>query len=218
MFRKSSLLIAVLALVLVVPVANAAGWTIGVNGGLAKVTGDEGQDSKMGPMAGLDICMHVTEQFAVGAEGNWSRNKHKDVGTSEDLGGGDTATLDKDNLNIMSGGVHGKYMFPMNESPIAPYVLLGVGFYKAKEDYQVTITGPSAGVITDENDGVEDQGMRLGGKLGAGAVYKATEQVGISLQADYNLVTLDNGGVSGAPSNFKFFGVRAGLNFHIMPK
>ena len=55
MFRKHSLLIAALALVLVVPVTHAAGWTIGVNGGLSKPTGDFGEDSKIGPIAGIDI-------------------------------------------------------------------------------------------------------------------------------------------------------------------
>jgi opacity protein-like surface antigen len=230
MFRKSSLLIAALALVLAVPVAHAAGgWTIGVNGGMSKATGDAGKDQKMGPVAGIDICMHVNDRIAVGVEGNWISNKHKDVGVAVnqgdlDLDGTDDfSTLNEDKFTILSGGVHGKYMFPVSEeSKVAPYGLIGVGAYNAKENFKETLTlstDPSNPfVFTDESLGVKGS-TRLGGKVGAGAVYKATEQVGITLQAEYNIVTLDTKGApSGTPSTFKFYGVRAGVNFHIMPK
>jgi opacity protein-like surface antigen len=216
MFRKLSLLIAALALVLVVPVAHAAGWTIGVSGGLSKPTGDFGQDSKIGPAAGIDICMHVNDKFAVGVEGNWTQNKHEDVGVVVDLGGGDTYTLNKDNFVNLSGGVHGKFMFPVGESTISPYALLGLGMYKLKEDYEETyVLGGTTTVYTDEDAGGFSEN-RFGGKVGLGAVYKATEQVGITLQGEINYVTLDE--ATAGDSSFKFWGIRAGLNFHIMPQ
>jgi opacity protein-like surface antigen len=218
MFRRSSLLVAAVALLMAVPVAHAAGgWTIGVNGGVSKPTGEYGKDLKVGPVAGIDICMHVNDQFAVGAEGNWTKSKHKDVGVTVDDGFGGTYTLDKDNIVNLSGGVHGKYTFPVNESKIAPYALLGLGLYNVKEDYQETFTfGGTTTVETDESQGIKGE-TRFGGKGGAGAVYKVTEQVGISLQGEYNIVTVNTSGApAGTPSTFKFFGVRAGVNFHIM--
>lgn len=223
MFRKSSLLIAALALVLIVPVVHAAGgWTIGVSGGVSKPTGDAGKDQKIGPVAGIDICMHVNDRIAVGAEGNWVSNKHKDVGVTEtDPLTGDTYTLNEGTFSILSGGVHGKYMFPVGEeSKVAPYGLVGLGVYKDKQNYKETVVLSGGGgtfVFTDETDGVKGS-ARLGGKVGAGAVYKATEQVGISLQAEYNIVSVDTKGSVGASSTFKFYGIRAGVNFHIMPK
>lgn len=218
MLRKGLLLTVVLALALLAPVAHAAGWTVGVSGGMSKPTGDIGKDLKVGPVAGIDICMNVNDKIAVGAEGNWTQNKHKDVGVTEDLGGGDSYTLNEDKVVDMSGGVHGKFMIPMAEgSKVQPYGLLGLGFYRVKEDYKETLVlGGTTFVNTDESDGVKAE-TRFGGKGAAGAVFKATEKVGVSLQAEYNVVTVDNQGVSGAPSTFKFWGVRAGLNFHIKP-
>jgi len=119
--RTSPLLFAVAALVFAGPVAHAAGnWTMGVNGGVSKPTGDLGKDLKVGPVAGIDICMHVNDRFAVGAEGSWTQSSHKDVGVVEQLGGGDTYTLNEDKLVNISGGIHGKYTFAVGESRIAP--------------------------------------------------------------------------------------------------
>jgi len=216
--RTLALLLAVAALVSIAPAAGAAGnWTIGVNGGVSKPTGDFGKELNVGPMAGIDICMHVNDRFAVGADANWTRNTHKDVGVVLDIGGGDTYTLNEDKLVDLSGGVHGKYMFPAGESRLAPYALAGLGFYNVKEDYKETLVlGGTTFVNTDESDGIKGE-TRFGGKLGAGVGYKASEQVGISLQGEYNIVTVDTAGApAGTPSTFKFFGVRAGVNFHIM--
>jgi opacity protein-like surface antigen len=139
--------------------------------------------------------------------------------TEQDFPGpGDTYTLDKANLNILSGGVHGKYFIPVGEGgKVAPFLLAGVGMYNAKEDYQETIvSGGSTTVFTDESDGVESE-SRFGYKFGAGGTYMASEKVGISLQGDYNIVTLDTAGApAGAPSTFNFFTVRVGVNYHIM--
>jgi opacity protein-like surface antigen len=220
MLRKSSLWLAAFCTLLAVPVAHAGSWTIGLNGGLCKPTGDVGKDLKMGPAGGLEVGYQLNDKLTIGADGTWNRNKHKDVGVVEDLGGGDTYTLDKDNVNIINGGVHAKYMIPVGEaSKISPFGLVGLGMYKVKEDYQETLVlSGTTYVSTDESNG--DSGdTRFGGKFGAGAVYKATEQVGISLQGEYNIVTLDTAGAPpDTPSTFKFFGIRAGLNYHIMAK
>ena len=218
MARTRSMVITLAALLLVAPVANAAGnWTLGVNGGITKPTGDLGKELKVGPAAGIDICMHVNDRFAVGAEGSWTQNTHKDVGRVEDLGGGDTYTLNEDKIVDIAGGVHGKYMLPVAGSKIAPYGLVGLGFYRLKEDYKETIVlGGTTFVNTDETDGAKAE-TRFGGKLGAGAVYQANEKVGIGFQAEYDIVTLDTTGApAGTPSTFRFFGVRAGLTYHLM--
>lgn len=218
MKRWSLALVAVVAILLAAPSVDAAGnWTIGVNGGVSKPTGDFGQEHKVGPLAGIDICMHVNDRFAVGVEGSWTQNSHKDEGVVEDLGFGDTYTLNEDTIIDISGGVHGKYVFPVGTGKVAPYGLLGLGFYNVKENYTETLfLGGTTFVHTDESDGVKSE-TRFGGKVGAGAVYQATEQVGISLQAEYDIVTIDtSSAAAGTPSTFKFLGVRAGLNFHIL--
>jgi opacity protein-like surface antigen len=217
MIRTRALLIVAIVMLAAVPVAHAAGyWTVGINGGIAKPTGDYGKDLKVGPAAGVDICLHLNDRIAVGAEGNWTQSTHKDVGVVEDLGGGDTYTLDKDKLKDISGGIHGQYMFPVGASKVTPYGLVGLGFYSLKEDYQETLVlGGVTYVDTDETDGVKGD-TRIGGKFGAGATYMANEKVGIDFRAEYNIVTVDTSGApSGTPSTFKFFGVRAGVNFRL---
>ena len=45
-----------------------------------------------------------------------------------------------------------------------------------------------------------------------------TEKVGVLLQGEFNVVSMDTQGVPGASSTLKFYTIRAGLNFHVMPK
>ena len=218
MVGKRSWILVAVALVVSAPVVHAAGgWTLGVNGGISKATGDFGKELKVGPAAGIDICMHVNDRFAVGADANWTTNSHKDVGVVESLGGSDTYTLNEDKLTDISGGVHGKYMFPAGEGRVSPFAMLGVGFYRVSENYMETIVlGGTTFINTDESDGLKAE-TRLGGKGGAGFVFKANEKVGVTVQGEYNIVTLDTAGApAGTPSTFKFFGVRAGVNYHIM--
>jgi opacity protein-like surface antigen len=215
MYRRSSWLLAVLALALTAPVAHGAGWTIGVNGGIIKPTGDPVSDFGVGPLAGIDVCIHVNDRFAIGVEGSWTKSKHADVGTTQDFGGGDTYTLNKDDLVVISGGVHGKFMFPVPGS-IAPYALVGVGLYNVKEDFEETfVTGGVTTVVTDESLDLKAEN-RFGGKIGAGLLFRAAPMVKVGLQAEYNLVTLDQNTYT--KSNFKFLGVRGVVTFDIMPK
>ncbi|HKQ59199.1 MAG TPA: outer membrane beta-barrel protein [Candidatus Eisenbacteria bacterium] len=216
MFRRSSWLLATLAVVLIAPVAHGAGWTIGVNGGITKPTGEFGRDFGVGPLAGVDISVDLTDRFAVGVDGSWTRSKHADVGTTQDFGGGNTYTLNKDNLILMSGGVHGKYMFPVPGN-VKPYALLGVGVYNVKEDFEETfVTGGVSTVVTDESIDLKAEN-RFGGKIGAGVMFHAAPMVAVGLQAEYNLVTLDQ--ATAGESSFKFMGVRGVVNFHVgLPK
>jgi opacity protein-like surface antigen len=223
MLRKSSLLIAVVALVLAAPVAHAAGWTIGVNGGLTIPTGDFGSDdpntgldAKSGPQAGIEFGYMVTDKIAVGVDGSWIRNKHGAEGSIEDLGGGLTLTANKDRFKVLRFGAHGKFMFPMEGSPVRPYVVLGAGIYNLKEDYEYTLDdGVTQTVFTDESDNVEQPGSRPGGRIGFGANFKAAENVGIDVQANFNYISIDKDkfGISSA----QFIGVQAGVSFNIMP-
>jgi opacity protein-like surface antigen len=216
MFRRSSWLLATLAVVLIAPVAHGVGFTIGVNGGITKPTGEFGRDFKVGPLAGVDISLHLTDRFAVGAEGSWTRSSHTDEGTTQDFGGGNTYTLNKDKLILMSGGAHAKYLFPV-PGPLKPFALLGVGLYNVKNDFEETfVTGGVSTVVTDESLDLKAE-TRFGGKIGAGAIFQATPMVGVGLQGEYNLVTLDE--ATTGETSFKFLGVRAIVNFHVgLPK
>ena len=114
---------------------------------------------------------------------------------------------------LISGGVHGKYTIPVT-GRLAPYGLLGLGFYRLEEDYQETeVLSGTTTVYTDESEGLEAS-TRFGGKVGAGAAYQVSPKLGIGLQAEYHVVTLD--APPGASSTYQFFGVRAGLSYYIL--
>ena len=227
MMRKSSLLMAVIALVLVVPVAHAAGWMIGVNGGMTIPTGDFGSDdpatgldAKSGPQAGLDISYMVNDKIAIGVDGSWVQNKHADEGSVETNPiTGETLTADKDKFKFLRFGAHGKFMFSMAGSPVQPYAVVGAGVYNVKEDFKYTYFDPSTSttiVFTDENTSFEQPGTRPGGKVGLGASFKAAEKVNIDVQANYNFISMDKDkfGVS----SLQYIGVQAGVSFNIMPQ
>jgi opacity protein-like surface antigen len=225
MLRKSSVLVALLAVVLAAPVVHAAGgWTIGVNGGASIPSGDfkdetNGLDAKTGFLAGLEIGYMIKENICVGVDGAMVRNKHGAEGSVEDLGGGSTLTANKDKFNIMRFGAHGKYMFPMAESPVHPYVVVGGGIYNLKEDYEYTLydpSGPTTIVFTDESDNVDQPGSRPGFKGGLGATFKATDKVNIDVQGTYNFISLDK--AKFGFSSVKYIGLQAGVSFNVMPK
>lgn len=197
MLRKVWWWVAALALVLIAPAANAGGFTISANGGFGIPLGDfsssdsTGLDAKSGPAAGIDICYHASDIFAVGVDAGWNSNKHSNEGETVDYGGGITEEAKKDKYVNWHFGVHGKYMPPM-EGKVHPYGLLGIGIFNVKEDYEYIYTDPTGTTtFTDESDNVEQPGSRVGGRIGAGATYMTSEQVGVGLEADYNYISLD---------------------------
>jgi len=222
MFRKGSWLVAALALLAVAPVANAAGgWTISLNGGLGIPTGDfkDSLEAKSGPQFALDICYHLSDLFAVGVDGGMNQNKHGFEGDVEDLGGGATLTADKDKFIAWHAGVHGKYMIPM-QGKVHPYGVLGVGIYNLKEDYEYTFNDGAGTIVTftDEADeaagNFEQPGSRLGGRIGLGAMYQATGQVGVGIEADYNMITMDKDKFD--VSSLQYLTVRAVVSYNLM--
>jgi opacity protein-like surface antigen len=204
-------------------VAGPGGWDVSFVGGLGLPTGDfkDSLDAKSGPQAGIDICYHLNEKFAAGVDASWNRNKHEGEGEVEDLGGGQTLTSNKDRYTAIQYGVHGKYMISSSGS-IKPYVMLGLGFYNLKEDYEYTyddgVNPPT--VFTDEDDVsngfFEQPGSRFGYKFGLGATYMTSPKIGLGLSADYNSVSMDKDkfGVSSVP----YISLRGRITYHIMPK
>jgi hypothetical protein len=215
--------VAALALVLVAPVAHAAGgWTIGVTGGMGIPTGNfasddstTGLEAKSGPTVGLDISYRLTDMFDIGVDGGWTSNKHANEGKVEDLGAGETITAEKDRFVSFHFGAHVKAKLPMGESKVKPYGLLGLGIYNVEEDYEYVYDDGMGFqiVFTDETDGIEQPGARLGGRVGAGAMYQATKQIGVGLEADFNYITMDKDKFG--LSSLQYATVRAVLSFGI---
>ena len=219
-FRIGSLATMAALLVLPAPAVHAAvakSVMIHLNGGISLPTGDFGDanlfDAQTGYQIGGGADYMITEKFAVGVDGSFNKNKHGAEGESIDLGGGDTYTLDKDRFTTIQFGAHAKWMFPMQNGPIGPYALVGLGAYNFKEAWTETFT---VGGTATTSSGDYKYGTRFGGKLGLGAVYKATETIGIGIEGDYNFVSQDK--ADAGTSSLQYAGIHGGVTFNIVPK
>lgn len=214
MKRRIGLLLA-LTLALAAPAAyGAPGVMLGLNGMFSLPMGDFADenlgDAKSGFGGGIDICLKLNDQFMVGVDGNWMQNKHGAEGTVEDLGGGMTLTADKDKFITMSGGVHGKYMFPLSNVKMAPYALAGVGMYQIKEDYEYTLDdNGTITKFTDESDNAGSE-TKVGFKLGAGFLYHVTDKMALTFQGEYNHVPVEG-------SSLQFAAGRVGVALNLSP-
>lgn len=210
---RLSLLIVALALVVAPSLARAAGsWSVMLGGGMTVPTGDFGDGAKSGFNFGGGVDYSVNDMLAVGIDGAWNNNEHKDVGTS--FGG---FTLNEDKFTILQVGAHLRAMAPTT-GPVKPYGIIGVGMYNLKEKY--TYTDDTTGQKYTEADDIaagffEQIGTRPGGKIGAGAMYQASERVGVGLEICYNFVSLDK--AKSGSSSAQYVGAHAGLMFSLMP-
>jgi outer membrane protein W len=186
MSRKTTLLVAALALMLVAPQAQAAkgDWMIDFNAGAAIPMSDFKDAAKLGFMGGVGAGYMVSDAFCVGIDGSYIKNSQSDL-----LKAALAPAVAK--FSMIQGGAHAKYMFPMAaESKISPYVVAGVGIYNFKT--KIEQGGASADTSVS----------KVGGRGGVGLMYKASENVGVGVEGTYNLVNTEG-------SALKFVGVQA---------
>jgi opacity protein-like surface antigen len=201
MFRKTTLLVAALALMLVVPQAHAAkgAWVIDFNGGTAMPMGDYKDVAKLGFMGGVGVGYGVTEAVVIGADGSFVMNDGSDelnaflTDVATTIEGTPTTVTGK--TSMIQGGAHLKYMFPMGaESKIGPYAVVGLGIYNLKaktESDNPTYEG-------------EESESKFGGRGGLGFSYKASENVGVGVEGTFHVISTEG-------SKTTFVGLQAGV-------
>jgi opacity protein-like surface antigen len=175
MFRKTTLLVAALALSLVVPQAQAAkgDWMIDFNGGTAMPMSNFKDVAKLGFMGGVGAGYMVTDAVCVGVDGSYVKNS-----PSDDLKALIAPATIK--FSMIQGGAHAKFMFPMGEeSKVSPYAVVGLGIYNLKEKAEFS------GVSSDTSV------SKIGGRGGLGVSYKASENVSVGVEGNFNLINTD---------------------------
>lgn len=185
MFRKTTVLVGALALMLAVPQAQAAkgDWMIDVNGGTAIPMSDFKDVAKLGFMGGVGVGYMVTEAVCVGVDGSYIKNDQSDSLKTK------LAPVTR-KFSMIQGGAHAKYMFPMSgDSKISPYAVVGLGVYNFKPKSE----GTSAPADTSET--------KVGGRGGLGVIYKANEKVSVGVEGTFHLINTD--------AVKKFIGVQA---------
>ena len=190
MFRKSTLLVSALALMLLAPLAHAAKGDVnlGVGGGLLMPLSDFKDVAKMGFLGALDMDYMVTDAVALGVDAMYSKNSAKD----------DLVTflgVDEASVTMLAGGGHVKYMFPMAaESKIMPYVVGGGGIY------HVTFKAELAGASDSDSEN------KFGGRGGVGMNFKAGEKLNVNAEANFHVVSTSD-------ASTKFATFRVGVSF-----
>jgi len=188
MSKKTALWAGVMALVLVAPQARAAAkeWTINFNGGVAAPIGDFKDAAKMGFMGGVGADYTVTPNFALGVDGSFVSN-----GASDALAAAVAPV--KASFQMMQGGAHAKYLFPMaSESNISPYFIGGLGLYNVKA--KAELNGVSA----------SDGSTKVGARGGMGLMFKTSPKVGLGIETAFHWINTD-------VSSTQFVSVQAGI-------
>lgn len=146
---------------------------------VTKYTGDLGDDVLTGLGGGIAVCYHINDMWAVGADFGMARSKHHDDGEDAAIvypGSGLTGTI-SDKITLTTFGVHGKYMFPMPESPLHPYVVAGFGMGKFKEKFE-----------TDNYSEEIETDNELSYRGGLGATWMFNDQFGLNGEANYRSI------------------------------
>jgi outer membrane protein W len=197
MFRKTTV-VAALALMLVAPQAHAGAgeWQIGLNAGTGIPIGDFKDAAKLGFLGGVGFGYGVSENLVLGVDGSFVANSGSDLlndgltalatadGPDGIPGNGDdgTPTTVTGKFQMIQGGAHMKYMFPMAaESSVSPYVIVGAGIYNQK--FKTESTAPF--YVGDVSE------SKFGGRGGLGLSYKTSETVGIGVEGAFHYINTD---------------------------
>src|SRR5436309_5097888 len=198
--RRNSLVFLMSLALLALPLGSmalAAGWSFGVTGGTGIPTGDFADElkgnAKTGFQVGGIVDYKINDMFAVGLDGSYVQNKNDledqtipfdDLSDfDESLSGPGDVKFDKFKYNTWQVTAHGKYMFPMQNSPLMPYGLVGVGVYNTKVKAEGTVTPQGSSAAAFSGEGKLD--TRFGGKVGLGAIWKASSVIGIGAEVNY---------------------------------
>jgi hypothetical protein len=171
MFRKISLVVAVLAAIAMVPQAHAAAkgdMMLGVRGGASIPMSDFSDLTGTGFLGGADFTYMVNPKFGIGVDGSYVVNNVKDELLEPNVPNGITDAK----VTQIQFGANGKYFF--SEASARPYIVLGLGMTNGKLD-----TTPDTG-----NESSSD----FGGRIGLGGNFKAGESLLINLEGNFNMV------------------------------
>lgn len=178
----------------------AGGWELGVTGGVLKGIGDFGDETKTGMGGGLFVDYIVNSQFSVGADLTVTSIPHHDDGEDAATTYPGTSGEISDKFTLTNIGVHGKYWFPMGESPLKTYVVAGLGNYSVKEKFEVT------GLPTEEFSD-----SKIGGRGGLGAEYMVNPQFGIGAEGNFHFISTEG-------ESTTMLSVLAMLTYHVPMK
>jgi hypothetical protein len=152
--------------------------TFGLTGGMAMPMGDFGDVAKAGFGGGVFGDYWLTPAIALGVDGAYNR-----FGLDEDLVSALEAFSGESvdgNFTFMQFGAHAKYLFPMKDAPVAPWVSAGAGMYNMKAKLEV---GSESG---------DDTESKIGLNGAVGLDFKATPAVKVGVVGTFHHIMTDD--------------------------
>lgn len=168
--RKFGIVLAALACLSLTAIPSFAAKgdiTFGLTGGMAMPMGDFADFFKMGFGGGVYGDYAVAEQFLVGVDGMYNQ-----FSADEDVFGDLDVTF-----SMINFGAHGKWLPPVKDSPMAPYISVGVGMYNGK--------------IKMEDEAEEESESKIGINGGAGVDFKVNPQFTVGVGGAFHHVMTD---------------------------
>ena len=177
--RMMKAVLLVTALVVSASAAKAAGtMTFGLGGGVTLPLSDLKVNTKLGFNGGVygDYWLKDDYAFGVDIAGNF-------LSGSDDFKTIYATTAYPDpklKFTIINFGVHGKWVPPMKDSPVSPWITYGVGMYNSKAKF----TGVAVGTDKSTN--------KFGFNGGVGLDFKGNASMKPGVDAKYHYVMTDN--------------------------
>lgn len=176
--KKTALITLLLSLVVVTGAFAAGAMTFGVDGGVALPTGDFGDYFKMGYQGGVFGEYGFDKQFAVGIGADYDKVSVKDE-YKTDLeaiaileGAPADVTVDVKE-SVIPITLYVKWMPPMKDDKVAPYITVGGGYYMMKTDVTASVSDLAVSASTTTN--------KPGFFGGVGVDFKASPQIKVGV-------------------------------------
>jgi hypothetical protein len=171
-------ILCLLALLLALSAAatHAAGATrtIAVNAGLAVPAGDLSDEVGSGYLVGATYCHQFNDRFGLGIDANYLALGEKAI-----------SSIAKERLRGGQGSLFGRYMLPVKDFPVAPYVKFGLYNYRLGFKTTTTIAGTSRESTSKRS--------KNGIGIGAGAIRKLDDRSSVGLELNYSTINADHG-------------------------
>ena len=197
-------------------------FMIGLDGGLAvpggKFADRDRFNAASGYQFGGSLEHMITPKIGLGVDGSYVKNPRNKADADP------TVASIEDEYTTVQFGVYARLFLFMAGSPHGLWALIGVGGYSLTEKWTVTYDN---GAPPSNDEGNDKTGVRPGGKIGLGANFKLSKQMSVGVGADYNLISLNAdktdenfefADFQKDVSSFQYFGIRAGVTYHVGSK
>ncbi len=176
--------------------STSGNWTLGIQGGMSKPTGDYGDLANAGWNFGGQADYWMNPQWGFGGDVAYHANSGSDAVNAALVADPFFGPGSSMKFSVIQYGVHTTYMFPTQGGSAFPYLQGGMGGYNVKS----TIDG---GLLPSDVSQ-----SKFGLNFGAGVDFRASPTVNLGVNGTYHYISAD-------PSALNWFGIEGRVTFKI---